>query len=176
MAGSQHDAYAIPELATDMAGLTLHGLTAEHVDAYYALVDRNREHLTRHGDYQELAAADQAAAHAELRNDPRPSLRCGIFAGGVLIGRIDLVAVDPPKYGLGYWLDHGATGHGYATTAGRALIAHGAAVLGATDVFAGVTHGNDESSAVLTRMGFEVAEVFATYTRYHRSLATPPRA
>ncbi|MFT2016231.1 GNAT family N-acetyltransferase [Streptomyces sp. 796.1] len=176
MAGSQHDAHANPELATDMAGLTLRGLTAEHVDAYYALVDRNREHLTRHGDYRELAASDRAAAHAELRSDPRPSLRCGIFLDGALIGRIDLVAVDPPKYGFGYWLDRDATGHGYATTAGRALIAHGAATLGATDVLAGVTHGNDASSAVLTRIGFEVAEVFATYTRYHRSLATSPRA
>ncbi|MEU3607028.1 GNAT family N-acetyltransferase [Streptomyces sp. NPDC035033] len=176
MTVSHHHKRVFPELKTDISPLTLCVLTAGRADEYYALIDRNREHLTRHGDYRTLAASDYKTAHAELLNDPSPSLRCGVLLHGTLIGRVDLVAVHPPKYGFGYWLDHEATGHGYATAACRALIEYGAAALGATDVFAGVTHGNGKSSAVLTRLGFEVAEVFETYTRYHRALAAPPRA
>ncbi|MEU9581125.1 GNAT family N-acetyltransferase [Streptomyces chilikensis] len=176
MAGGRHDRRVLPELGTDIARLTLRALTAEQTDEYYALIDRNREHLTRYGDYRAPAASDHRAARAELLDDPYPSLRCGVHLHGALIGRVDLVAVDPPKYGFGYWLDHAATGHGYATAACRALIEYGATVLGATDVFAGVTHGNDRSSAVLTRLGFRAAEIFDTYTRYHRALAVSPRA
>ncbi|MFC7994590.1 GNAT family N-acetyltransferase [Streptomyces rochei] len=174
MAGRHHEERVFPELATDVAGLTLRVLDAEQADVYYALIDRNREHLTQHGDYQALAASDYETARAELLNDPHPSLRCGIVLHGALVGRVDLVAVNPPKYGLGYWLDHDATGHGYATAACRVLIEYGATELGATDVFAGVTHGNGKSGAVLTRLGFDVADVFETYTRYHRSLIAPP--
>ncbi|MFF9199868.1 GNAT family N-acetyltransferase [Streptomyces sp. NPDC014779] len=170
MADTHRDKHVIPELTTRIAGLTVRTLTAAHTDAYYALIDRNREHLTRHGDYQALAASDHETAHAELLDDPHPSLRCGVFLHSALIGRVDLVAVNPPKFGLGYWLDHEATGQGYATAACRTLIEYGATVLGATDVFAGVTHGNDRSGDVLTRLGFKVAEVFETYTRYHRAL------
>ncbi|MEV2199426.1 GNAT family N-acetyltransferase [Streptomyces fradiae] len=176
MAGSHHDKHVLPELRAGVSTLTLCLLTAEQADEYYALIDRNREHLTQYGDYQALAASDYETAHAELLNDPSPSLRCGVLLHSALIGRVDLVAVNPPKYGLGYWLDREATGHGYATAACRALIEYGANVLGATDVFAGVTHGNGKSGAVLTRLGFQVAEVFGTYTRYHRALVASPCA
>jgi len=42
--------------------------------------------------------------------------------------------------------------------------------LGATDMFAGVTHGNTKSVGVLTRTGFEVSERFDDYDRYHLAL------
>ncbi|MFF9571466.1 GNAT family N-acetyltransferase [Streptomyces sp. NPDC014685] len=176
MADSHHDKRVFPELETGIVGLTLRVLTAEQADEYYALIGRNHEHLTQHGDYQELVASDYETVHAELLNDPNPSLRCGIFLHGALIGRVDLVAVNPPWYGFGYWLDREATGHGYATAACRVLIEYGATALGATDMFAGVTHGNDKSGAVLTRLGFKATEVFETYTRYHRPLVAQPCA
>ncbi|GAA3503193.1 hypothetical protein GCM10019016_103030 [Streptomyces prasinosporus] len=47
-------------------------------------------------------------------------------------------------------------------------------MVGATEVFAGVTHGNDKSGAVLTRLGFKVAETLETYTRYHRPSSPRP--
>ncbi|MFJ6481977.1 MULTISPECIES: GNAT family N-acetyltransferase [unclassified Streptomyces] len=176
MARGHHDQSVATGLTTEVAGLTLRVLSVEQADEYYGLIDRNREHLTRHGDYEALAASDYETARAELLDAPDPSLRCGILLRGSLIGRVDLVAANPPAYGFGYWLDHEATGHGYATAACRALIDYGATALGATDVFAGVTHGNDKSGAVLTRLGFQVAEVFESYTRYHRTLVGPPCA
>jgi len=81
------------------------------------------------------------------------------------------VPVDPPRYGLGYWLAEDATGHGYATAAVRALLDH-ARTLQATDVLAGVTHGNDRSVALLRRLGFARVAEFDSYDRYHRAVSS----
>lgn len=79
MAHGHHGKRAFLEIETAVAGLTLRGLTAEQAEEYYALIDRNREHLTQHGDYQALAAADRKTARAELLDDPDPS-RTGAIA------------------------------------------------------------------------------------------------
>jgi len=81
--------------------------------------------------------------------------RFGIWLGQHLIGRIDLVHVAPPRYSLGYWRSYEAPGHGYATAACAALIDYARAQRGATDIFAGVTHGNDRSVALLQRLSFQ---------------------
>jgi L-amino acid N-acyltransferase YncA len=44
-------------------------------------------------------------------------------------------------------------------------------VLGATDVFAGIQHGNEASVRVVRRLGFRHVVAFATYDRFHRRLA-----
>ncbi|WP_159392934.1 hypothetical protein [Streptomyces cyaneogriseus] len=46
------------------------------------------------------------------------------------------------------------------------MIDHAVRVLGATDIFAGVTHGNDKSAALLRRLGFEPVADFARCTRF----------
>jgi RimJ/RimL family protein N-acetyltransferase len=43
--------------------------------------------------------------------------------------------------------------------------------LRATDIFAGVTHGNDKSVAVLRRLGFARVSSFQRYDRYLLVLA-----
>jgi RimJ/RimL family protein N-acetyltransferase len=155
------------EILTDLPGITLQALTAADAPAYHALLTSNRRHLTQHGDYQEETAKPLITVRADLA---RPDdLRFGIYRDGTLIGRIDLIAADPPRYSLGYWLAAGHTGHGYATAAGRAVIDH-AARIGATDVYAGVTPGNAKSAAVLERIGMTAVVEFDTYTRYHRAL------
>lgn len=153
------------EIPTEQPGISLRPLT--DAEAYHALVMDNRAHLTQHGDYQEEVVKTLTAIRADLA-EPNP-LRFGIHHGDKLIGRIDLVPVDPPRYSLGYWLATAATGHGYATAAGRAVLDL-AVRLGATDVYAGVTHGNAKSAAVLERIGFTEVIEFDTYTRYHRAL------
>lgn len=42
--------------------------------------------------------------------------------------------------------------------------------LAATDIYAGVTHGNDKSAALLERVGFRFPQRFEDYTRYHLHL------
>ncbi len=63
-------------------------------------------------------------------------------------------------------------GRGFATAAVRALIDFGRAVLCATELWAGVTHGNEASIRVLERLGFEFVERLERHTRFH--LATRP--
>ncbi|MBW4721627.1 GNAT family N-acetyltransferase [Saccharothrix obliqua] len=157
----------VVELATTTPGLALVELTAADAAAYYAVLDRNRDHLGRHGDYRdEVAATPEWVAEHLAR--PVPD-RFGIRLRGRLVGRVDLVHVDPPRYGLGYWLDRAATGRGHATAACAAVIGHARAA-GATDVFAGVTRGNDRSAAVLRRLGFRPVAELPTHTRFHLPL------
>jgi RimJ/RimL family protein N-acetyltransferase len=83
---------------------------------------------------------------------------------------IDLIATDPPKYGLGYWLAKEATGRGYARAALRALIGHARTELSATDIYAGVTRGNAGSEGLLERVGFLPVLDFDSYRRFHLGL------
>ncbi|MFD9074265.1 GNAT family N-acetyltransferase [Streptomyces lasiicapitis] len=161
--------YEAPDLPTRLPDLVLRELTAQDADAYYALLDRNREHLSRLGDYQAESRATPEWVREHLDEDPG-GLRYGIRLGGRLIGRVDLIAVDPPRYGTGYWLDEAHVGAGHATAACAALYGYAARALGATDIYAGVTRGNDRSVALLARLGFEPVAEFADYTRFHLGL------
>ncbi|MFJ8692146.1 GNAT family N-acetyltransferase [Streptomyces roseolilacinus] len=157
----------VPEVPTRVPGLVLRELTREDADEYYALLDGNREHLSRLGDYRAESEATPAWVRRHLGEDPGPGRRYGIRWNGELIGRVDLVAVAPPRYGTGYWLGEAHVGSGHATAACAAAYAYAARELGATDIFAGVTHGNDRSAALLRRLGFVPVAVFEDYTRFH---------
>ncbi|GAB1689184.1 GNAT family N-acetyltransferase [Krasilnikovia sp. M28-CT-15] len=157
-------------LPTAVAGLELRELRGEDAARYHELVQRNVAHLTKLGDYQEEVAAG-VEEFAELFAEPADApVRFGVYLTDELVGRVDLVPVDPPKYGLGYWLSEAATGRGLATTAVAALLEYAGTELHATDVFAGVTHGNERSDALLERLGFTVVATFDNYRRFHRPL------
>jgi RimJ/RimL family protein N-acetyltransferase len=145
------------ELATARDGLVLRELTAADHDSVAALMDRNRDHLTRFGD-----DFDQAVGL---------NTRFGVWRDGELIGRVDLNPVNPPNYVLGYWLDERATGHGYATDACRAALDFARSALRAEVMWAGVTHGNHRSGAVLDRLGFERVAELERHTRYRLALS-----
>jgi RimJ/RimL family protein N-acetyltransferase len=152
------------EIPTKLPGLTLRPLA--DADAYHALLTANSAHLTQHGDYRDETIKTLEMVRADLAI---PGLRFGIHHDGTLVGRIDLIAAEPPRYSIGYWLAAPATGHGYATAAGQAIVDL-AMRMGGTDIYAGVTHGNTKSAAVLQRIGFTATVEFDTYTRYHRIL------
>jgi ribosomal-protein-serine acetyltransferase len=153
-------------LCTSMDGLTVGELRRTDTEEYHALVQRNVAHLTRFGDYRDEVAMTLDGI-AEAFADDRPVRgRFGVRLEGRLVGRVDLVPVDPPRFGLGYWLGESATGRGLATEAVRAVLAHARGDLVATEIFAGVTHGNAASAALLARLGFEQVESFETYDRY----------
>jgi len=155
-------------IATERPEVSLRWLDEGHSGRLHKLLQENRSHLTEHGDYREQVSASLDALLSEL-SVPN-GLRFGIFVRDELVGRIDLVPVDPPRYSLGYWLAKDATGLGYATVAVTALIEYAANKLGASDIYAGVTHGNGPSEALLRRAGFEAVARFDTYGRFHRSL------
>lgn len=109
-------------------------------------------------------SADAMAAELSVADT---TFRFGIVFQGALIGRIDLIGVEPPRYSLGYWVCESAAGRGYASAALVALIAFARSGLDATDLYAGVTHGNGPSERLLLRAGFAPAARFETYTRFH---------
>ena len=158
------------QLRTGRDDVILRALTARDAEAYASLLAANREHLTRLGDYTtevELPASE----HAQRLGAEYPPLTFGIYERAVLVGSIALVAVAPPSYGLGYWLAEDACGRGLATVALARMLRYARNGLGATDAFAGVTHGNDRSVSVLERTGFALVQRFDDYDRYHRPLA-----
>jgi len=156
-------------LSTSLPDLRLRELQAADAAAYHALVQQNAGHLTRLGDYRDEVAAGVDDITAQFSVPADVPVRFGVELAGRLVGRVDLVPVDPPRYGLGYWLAEEVTGRGLATAAVAALLEH-ARDLGATDVFAGVTHGNVPSEALLGRLGFAVVADFGNYRRFHRTL------
>lgn len=161
------------ELTTRRAGLSLRSLADVDADAYTDLTRDNARHLTRFGDHRELVSRS-AIGLAEDIAGADPTLAFAVHKNGSLVGSAALVAVDPPRFGLGYLLARSACGRGIATLVVAALLDHAALHLGGTDVFAGVTHGNRRSSAVLERNGFRRIEAFETYDRYHLRMAPAP--
>jgi RimJ/RimL family protein N-acetyltransferase len=156
-------------LATALPDLVLNELGPADVQVFYDLLQQNRSHLTAHGDFMNEVAAPLEKWIGEFAANPAPSRRLGIFLKRQLIGRIDLIAVEPPKYSVGYWLAEQNTGHGFASAALVRLLALARDDLGATDVYAGVTHGNMRSEALLERLGFVRVVRFERYTRFHRA-------
>lgn len=154
------------QLACPDPALVLSDLTAADSEDYYELVQRSRAHLTAYGDYADVVVASLAAVREELSRLPTGRHRLAVRYDGRLAGRIDLIAVDPPRYSIGYWLGVDAVGRGLATQACGRLIEYAGTELGATEIYAGVTHGNERSVALLTRLGFDRAERFDGYTRF----------
>ncbi|WP_211319272.1 GNAT family N-acetyltransferase [Quadrisphaera granulorum] len=156
---------------TARAGLVLRELVEQDAGALHALLQASKAHLTRLGNFTAIAAADLAAVAAELAAQQPAPLSFAVVEGDAMVGRVDLVAVDPPRYGLGYWLAPWATGRGLATLAVLALLEYARDDLHASDVYAGVTHNNHASAAVLHRTGFDRVADMGSYSRYHRRLA-----
>jgi ribosomal-protein-serine acetyltransferase len=157
-------------IATDIPELRLVALTPEDADAYYALVDRTRKHLTQHGDWTDLGEATSESVQADLAHLESLNTSFGIWLDEQMIGRVDLNPRTQGNFVLAYWLGGEFTGKGYATAACQALIDCGKATLGATNIWAGVTKGNAKSEALLRRLGFLAVADRGTYTRFSLSL------
>jgi RimJ/RimL family protein N-acetyltransferase len=158
-------------LATVRPGLVLRSLVADDSASYAALLSANAAHLTRHGDYTDAVSAS-AEEHAAGFAAANPLHNFGIYESDQLVGSVTLVPVDPPRFGLGYLLAEQACGRGIPTLAVDTVARHAWERLAATDLFAGVTHGNLASVAVLHRVGFQRVATFDTYDRYHLDHAT----
>lgn len=157
-------------ISTALPGVGLRALEVADAPVLASVISENVAHLTRHGDYVDLVAMDTDALERMLSRRDVAGFYFGIFSAARLVGVACLVPVDPPRYGCGFWLAEAATGCGVMTESLRALIAHAQDELAATDIFAGVTHGNTASTAVLERLGFARAADFGSYTRFRLDL------
>ncbi|MBO9587772.1 GNAT family protein [Devosia sp.] len=165
MAGPE--AFRGAPLRTAVQDLVLKELGPADAEAFHALVQNNRAHLTSYGDFEQEVAAPLEKWTAEFASAPNAGCRFGIFLAGRLIGRVDIIAVDPPRYSIGYWLEEAAVGRGYAGAAVARLVTLAREELSASDLYAGVTHGNVRSEALLGRLGFAPVANFERYKRYH---------
>ena len=104
------------------------------------------------------------------------------FIGECLAGRIDAWAITHEGRvigmiglddGFGYWLARDAWGQGFATEAGRLVLAHHFAQGAAEGTWANVFVGNDASANVLRKLGFR-DEGPATSRCEARGLASVP--
>jgi ribosomal-protein-alanine N-acetyltransferase len=87
-------------------------------------------------------------------------------APGVLVGAIGLtVEREHLRAELGYWLGRAWWGRGYATEAGRAILAFGFEELGLERVFANHLRRNEPSGRVLRRLGFRHEGSFRRHVR-----------
>lgn len=157
-------------IETARPNLALRLLNAADAAVLHRLVSENVEHLTRHGDYREMVDQSSHALEVELAGSSLAHMRFGIFLERALVGREDLIGVQPPKYSISYWLAANATGQGYASSALKALIDVARRDLQITDLYSGVTHGNRPSEALLQRVGFQRAASLESYTRFHLGL------
>jgi hypothetical protein len=93
-------------IATGVPNLRLVALAPADADAYYALVDCNRTHLTQHGDWKDLGEATPASVYADLVHLEDLYAYFGIWLGpssgifrffqGVLVGiASDLIPYHP---------------------------------------------------------------------------------
>jgi RimJ/RimL family protein N-acetyltransferase len=152
-----------------VGGVVLRPLESRDAADYCPLVRRNASYLGP--DWADDVQASEADQARSFDANPDPPMMFAIVAGGVLIGRIDLVPVDPPRFGLGYWVSQEHSGNGIATSAVGAVVAYARHALAAADVYAGVSHGNTASERVLARNGFKRVARFDTYDRFQRTLA-----
>lgn len=163
-------------ISTDNPQVVLHELAISHLDVYFDLVDRNREHLNQRGDYGFEANATRDDLASYFRTPWDENVRLGVWLADQLVGRVDLVPIKPPHWVIGYWIDVAATGQGIATVACRAAIGH-ARSLGATEIYAGITNGNAASIGVVNRLGFEHIQDVENRSRWRLALvqdAPPP--
>jgi RimJ/RimL family protein N-acetyltransferase len=160
-------------LVTEVGGLTLRTHEPADAEELRRLLAENAEHLMSSGDYNDeiaTTASQWREQFAAVGDGGAATCSFGIWLDErELVGRIVLTPVAPPSYAVGYWVTNPQQGKGFASASLAAIVRH-AATLGATDLFAGVNHGNAASRRVLEKCGFvEVADV-DTYTRFHRRI------
>jgi RimJ/RimL family protein N-acetyltransferase len=105
----------------------------------------------------EPVGAEQARALAVERSIGRTFWAVELRAERRMIGHLYFESVEPvhlQTYELGFIVNPGDQGHGYATEAAQALVDHAFAVMGAHRVIANCNPANTASWRLLERIGF----------------------
>jgi len=152
------------ELESTVPGLVLRTLTAADQAAYAVIADRMVQQEIARGDERAYGEIWAGWGH-DFAGSTDAHHRFGIWLDEKIIGRVDLLAVDPPSYGLSYWLDPDFMGRGHAMACVRRVMAF-AAELGADALYAGVKPDNVRSIALLKRLEFELIADLGTHQRF----------
>lgn len=127
----------------------------DDAEPLFALIDRNREHLSQFEDTTARKYPDLAAVERSILEPPDPDrLRFGIWDAGHLVGTVNLTPRERGGAVIGYWLGEEYTGMGFATEATAALTEYGREQLGYERIYAGTHPRNGPSIAMLGRSGY----------------------
>ena len=150
-------------LVIDTPRLALRGFTEDDAPFVLRLLNEPSFHEFI-GDRGVRSLAD---ARRYLREGPMTSyrahghglLRVALRADGTVIGMCGLVRRETlPLPDLGFALVPEGWGSGYATEAGRAVLAHGRRELGFDDVLAITSPDNERSMRVLAKLGMTLED------------------
>ncbi len=147
------------ELPTTRPGLVLIELRPEDSGALFALIDRNREHLSKLEDDTAEKYPDEASVLKSICSptDSRRK-RFGIWDNDVLVGSANLTieglgVTKALLAKLGYYVGQEYTGRSYATAAARTLCNYAFDTLNCVSIYAYVHEQNRASRKVLEVCG-----------------------
>jgi ribosomal-protein-serine acetyltransferase len=146
-------------------GVRLRSLRVADAPAMFARIEADRAHLDRWLRWTPmLRSADDVArflAGFEALEARSEGFHLGLFVGEVLAGGVVCWTIHPTHRSseIGYWLGAAHLGHGLATRAAAAVVAHLFAELGVHRIEMLCALGNARSRAVPERLGFRLESV-----------------
>lgn len=147
------------EIVSSDREVTLKQLVPQDSEELFALIDRNRAHLSQFGDETASKYPTLESVHASIE-DPKNAGRFRFAIRdrqGQLVGRINLTP-DKDNSGraeIGYFLGSEYQGQGFVGRAATALTDYAFGNLGFEEIYADVAQGNAASSRVLVRAGYQ---------------------
>jgi ribosomal-protein-serine acetyltransferase len=141
--------------------ITLHVLEPHHAEDLFALVDANRSHLRQWLAWVDESSSPRATAAfiaaARQQQATQQGYQMGIWYHGQIVGTIGHHAIDwsNKTVEIGYWLSAALQGRGIMTRACRAMTTAAFADLHLNRVQIRCAVGNQRSSAVPRRLGYQ---------------------
>lgn len=150
-----------PFLGIQVDGETqLRLLEARHAEEYFALAERNRDHLRKWTDVKAYEGSVETVReyikHRLLSFANGQGYHLGIWYQGKLVGCLDYANLDwrSRKVELGYWIDASMQGKGLVTKVCQTMIRYAFEEQGLNKVEISCATGNHRSRAVPERLGF----------------------
>ena len=132
--------------------LVLKQFIEDDADSVFALIDRNRYHLSQNGDTTAERYPTKQTLIDGIR-DPLDSrkLDFGIWTSGMVVGSVSMCTGNDRRAEVACYLGREFEGKGYATRAVRRLIEY-AFETGGSEVWVKIVEGN-KSQRILERIG-----------------------
>ena len=141
--------------------IVLRQFTPQDSEEIFALIDRNRDHLSQFGEdtaskYPTLETIQESIEHPKNPKRLRFAIR---NKQGQFVGSINITPDEknPESAEVGYYLGSEFQKRGYAGRAVESLTVYGFNVLGYKTIYGDVSHENTASINVLLRAGFKEA-------------------
>lgn len=141
-------------IQTERTGTTLRQFIPEDASPLFALIDQNRDHLSKHGDDTAIKYPTYESVEQSITNPKNPNkLRLGVGDGKILVGTVNLTPKDEEAE-IGYWIGKQFAGNRYAAIAAKVLAKYAKEAGLYKKIFAKVKKENEPSIRSLVKAGF----------------------